>query len=233
MDALRCEGLTGRRRAAAGRPAVDRLDLRVGEGEVVGLVGGAGAGKTSLLCLLTGLARPAAGAAWVLGSPLPCPERLAEVGAMIGRPGAHAWLTGRAQLEVLLRCGPPGPPGAVDRALRLTGLRRLADRRVGTWAAPARRRLALAAALLRGPRLLLLDEPVAGLDADGTARVTTLLGDLAGEGVSVLIAARRLGALAPLCTRVAVLDRGRLVDDRPAGAEPRWPVEAGGAAGRR
>jgi len=214
MEAIRCQGLTRRR---WGRPVLDRLDLTVGHGEVVGLVGPGGAGKTTVLRLLAGLARPSAGAAWLLGEPVPCPGRLAEVGALIGRPGADPWLTGRQQLEVLLRSGPPGPPGAVDRALGQAGLRRLADRRVGTWAGPARRRLAIAAALLRQPKLLLLDEPVAGLDAEGTARVAALLAELAGQGVTMLVAARRLGTLEPMCARVAVLDRGRLVADRPAG----------------
>jgi ABC-2 type transport system ATP-binding protein len=230
MEAIRCQGLTRRR---WGRTLLDRLDLTVGHGEVVGLLGPGGAGKTTVLRLLLGLARPSAGAAWLLGERVPCPARLAEVGALVGRPGAEPWLTGRQQLAALAASGPPAPPGAVEQALGQAGLRRLADRRVGTWAGPARRRLALAAALLRRPRLLLLDEPVAGLDAEGAAAVTALLAETAGRGVTMLLAARRLGALEPLCARVAVLDRGRLVAERPlAGAGAGSEAGVRGAAGR-
>jgi ABC-2 type transport system ATP-binding protein len=218
VDVVHCAGVTGRVRR---RAVLDRLDLTLAPGEVAGLTGPGGSGKTLLLSLLTGLAAPAAGTITVLGRPVPDPATAGQVGALVGRPGFRSWRTGRQHLAAVAAAGPPPAPGAIDEALELTGLTRQAGRRLRHWTGPQRHRLALAAALLGRPRLLLLDEPVAGLDPDGAAHLTRVLGRLAADGVPMLLTGRRLGRLEPLCTRLLTLREGRAVPAERAGGRLR------------
>jgi ABC-type multidrug transport system ATPase subunit len=225
MDAIHFRGLTKRYR---GRAVVDRLDLAVAGGEVLGLLGRAGAGKTTTLRLLLGLARADAGRAFVFGEPVPCPRQLARVGSLVGEPAFYPWLTGRENLTVLAASGPPTSARAVKAALERAGLGRVADHKVKVYPPPLRQRLGLAAALLRRPRLVLLDDPLAFLgDPAGpdTGLVGELVCDLRADGVTVLLAGRRLDELASCCTRLAVLEAGRLVSPDDA--------EVGRAAARR
>jgi ABC-2 type transport system ATP-binding protein len=208
VDVVHCAGVTGRVRR---RAVLDRLDLTLAPGEVAGLTGPGGSGKTLLLSLLTGLAAPDAGTITVLGRPVPDPATAAQVGALVGRPGFAPWRTGRQHLAAVAAAGPAPAPGAIDEALELTGLARQAGRRLRHWTGPQRHRLALATALLGRPRLLLLDEPIAGLDPDGAVHLTRVLGRLAADGVPMLLTGRRLGRLEPLCTRLLTLREGRAV----------------------
>jgi ABC-2 type transport system ATP-binding protein len=131
MEVIRCEGLTKR---YGGTVAVDDLDLVVEAGQVFGFLGKNGSGKTTTMRMLLGLITPSAGRAWVNGRPLPCPDGLARIGAIIEEPAFHPWLTGRRNLEVLALYGPPPPRGdAVDRALHRVGLSGVADRKVKTY----------------------------------------------------------------------------------------------------
>jgi ABC-2 type transport system ATP-binding protein len=218
VDVVHCAGVTGRVRR---RAVLDHLDLTLAPGEVAGLTGPGGSGKTLLLSLLTGLATPAAGTITVLGRPVPDPATAAQVGALVGRPGFAPWRTGRQHLAAVAAAGPPPAPGAIDEALELTGLARQAGRRLRHWTGPQRHRLALATALLGRPRLLLLDEPVAGLDPDGAAHLTRVLGRLAADGVPMLLTGRRLGRLEPLCTRLLTLRDGRAVPAERTGVRLR------------
>lgn len=214
MDVVRCAGVVWRVRR---RALLDHLDLTVGAGEVVGLTGPGRAGKTLLLSLLTGLAEPAAGTITVLGRAVPHPATAAKAGTLVGRPGWAPWRTGREHLAALAAAGPPLARDAIDDALELAGLGRLAERRLRHWPAPQRHRLALAGALLGRPRLLLLDEPVAGLDPEGAAHMTRVLTTLAAEGTTMLLAARRLGRLESLCDRLVALEDGKASPAGPGG----------------
>jgi ABC-2 type transport system ATP-binding protein len=231
MDAINCRGLTKRYR---GRAAVDRLDLSVERGDVLGLLGPAGAGKTTTLRLLLGLVRADAGRALLFGERVPCPRLLARVGSLVGEPAFYPWLTGRENLAVLLASGPPASARTVKAALERAGLGRVADHKVKRYPAAQRQRLGLAAALLRRPRLLLLDEPIACLADDGAEHVHDLIEALKQDGVTMLLAGRRLGELEPLCTRVERMIAGRLVGDGVpvehdghAKARPASPVTVG------
>jgi ABC-2 type transport system ATP-binding protein len=126
-DIIRCAGLTKRYRSTV---AVDGLDLSVGAGQVFGFLGPNGSGKTTTMRMLLGLLRPSGGRAWVNGRPLPDPDGLARIGAMIEEPAFYPWLSGRRNLEVLALCGPPLPaPDAVGTALERVGLVPVAGRR--------------------------------------------------------------------------------------------------------
>jgi ABC-2 type transport system ATP-binding protein len=208
MPAIRCRGLTKR---YGGRAVVDSLDLDVDDGELFGFLGPNGSGKTTTIRLLLGLIRPDAGESWVLGSPVPCPQRLPEIGAMVEEPAFYLWLSGRRNLEVIGDEGGPLPTGAIDDALELAGISAAAGAKVKTYSQGMRQRLGLAAAILRRPRLVLLDEPANGLDPSGIRELRDLLRRLAESGTTVFLSSHLLGEVEQVCHRVAVIDRGRLV----------------------
>jgi ABC-2 type transport system ATP-binding protein len=211
-DVIRCVGLTKRYRHAL---AVDRLDLSVPAGQVFGFLGRNGAGKTTTLRMLLGLIRPTAGRAWLNGRLVPDPGGLARVGAMIEEPAFYPWLTGRRNLEILARSGPPlraVPDDPVAAVLHRVGLAEVAARPVKTYSQGMRQRLGLAVALLREPPLLLLDEPSNGLDPAGISEFRGLLRALADTGTTVFLSSHLLAEVALVCDQVAVLHHGRLIE---------------------
>jgi ABC-2 type transport system ATP-binding protein len=212
---IRCEGLTKRYGSTL---AVDRLDLIVGAGTVFGFLGPNGSGKTTTMRMLLGLVTPTAGRGWLNGRALPDPEGLPRVGAMIEEPAFHPWLTGRRNLEVLALCGPRLPSGrAIDAVLNRVGLTQVAQRKVKTYSQGMRQRLGLAAALMRAPTLLMLDEPTNGMDPAGIREFRALLRSLAGDGATVFLSSHLLAEVEQVCDEVGVLNGGRLVERAPVG----------------
>jgi ABC-2 type transport system ATP-binding protein len=226
-DVIRCEGLTKRYRRVT---ALDGLDLSVAAGQVFGFLGPNGAGKTTTLRILLGLVRPTAGQAWLNGTRVPDLSGLANVGALIEEPAFYPWLTGRRNLEILALSGPPleSPGGQIATTLDRVGLTDVADRKVKGYSQGMRQRLGLAAALMRRPSLLLLDEPANGLDPAGIAEFRVLLRSLAGDGTTVFLSSHLLAEVEQVCDEVAVLRAGRLVEQGPvaslAAARPRMRV---------
>jgi len=208
VSAIRCRGLTKR---YGGRSVVVALDLEVDHGELFGFLGPNGAGKTTTARMLLGLVKPDAGEAWVLGSRVPCPQRLPEIGAMVEEPAFYPWLSGRRNLRIIGDEGGPLPVGAVEEALELAGIAGAAGRKVKTYSQGMRQRLGLAAALLRRPAVVLLDEPANGLDPAGIRDLRATLRRLADTGTAVFLSSHLLDEVEQVCDRVAVIDRGRLV----------------------
>ena len=212
-EAIRCQGLTKRYGSTV---AVEGLDLAVETGQVFGFLGPNGSGKTTTMRMLLGLVRPTSGRAWLNGAPLPDPDGLFRVGAMIEEPAFYPWLSGRANLEVLALCGPPLPrPDALDRALDRVALAPVAGRKLKAYSQGMRQRLGLAVALLRDPTLLLLDEPTNGMDPAGIREFRSLLRSLADDGTTVFLSSHLLGEVEQVCDRVAVLHAGRLAKQGP------------------
>jgi ABC-type multidrug transport system ATPase subunit len=190
--------------------AVDRLALRVRRGEVYGFLGPNGAGKTTTLRMLLGLVRPTSGDASVLGAPPGSPPGLARIGAMVEGPGLYPYLSGRDNLRVL--AGHAGVPrGRVEAVLGEVGLRDRAGDRAGTYSMGMRQRLGVAAALLKDPELLVLDEPTNGLDPAGMAEMRAFVAGLAQRGVTVLLSSHLMGEVEQVCDRVGVIRSGVLV----------------------
>ncbi len=188
--------------------ALSRIDLAIGLGEVHGLVGPNGAGKTTLLRILLGLVTPDEGTATVLGAPA-APARDGVAG-FVEAPRFYPHLTGRRNLELLrLLDGAPARDG-VDTALERVGLHRRADTKVSGWSTGMRQRLGVAAALLRAPRLLVLDEPTSGMDPVGVADLHALVRELAATGTAVLLSSHDMLDVAALCSGVTVLGGGRV-----------------------
>ena len=214
---IRTEGLTKR---FGGLVAVDGLDLEVGEGDLFGFLGPNGSGKTTTVRMLLGLVFATSGRIELLGRPMPRSARavLTEVGSLVEGPGFYPHLSARANLSLFDAAGPRGPGGTgrdrrqrVDEALARVGLEGVRRRPVKAFSTGMRQRLGLAAALLRAPRLLVLDEPTNGLDPHGMREIRDLLVELARAGTTVFLSSHLLAEVELVCTRAAIVDRGRLV----------------------
>ena len=199
--------------------AVRSVDLDVREGDRYGLLGPNGSGKTTLVRMLLGLVYATSGEIEVMGRRIPrhAREVLPQVGALIEEPAAYPHLSGRANLALLDAAGPGGRAGRrtrrrrVDEALEQVGLAGVGRRPVKAYSLGMRQRLGLAAALIRRPRLLVLDEPGNGLDPRGIRDLRELIVGLNRTGVTVFLSSHLLAEVEQLCTRVGVLDAGRLV----------------------
>jgi ABC-2 type transport system ATP-binding protein len=200
------------------RLALDRLDLAVPRGEVFGLLGQNGAGKTTAMRCMLGLVRPIAGTCRILGadSGRDLHRVIDRVGALIETPGLTPSLSGRRNLLLLARLDRMGRV-EVGRALETAGLAEQADDAVATYSLGMRQRLGVAAALLRDPELLVLDEPANGLDPAGIAEIRDLLVGLARKGRTVIVSSHQLAEAERICDRIAVIDAGRCVAAGPIG----------------
>jgi ABC-2 type transport system ATP-binding protein len=194
-----------------GTVAVAGVDLLVWGG-VHGLLGPNGAGKTTLLRILFGLVRPDAGTARLFGRPPGAgPAALAGVAGFVESPRFYPYLSARRNLELLAGYDDLRDRGRVGDALAETGLVARAGDRVGGFSLGLRQRLGVAAALLRRPRLLLLDEPANGLDPAGARDMRALVRDLAADGRTVLLSSHDMGEVELLCQDVTILRSGRVV----------------------
>ncbi|WP_410644064.1 ABC transporter ATP-binding protein [Amycolatopsis sp. lyj-346] len=197
--------------------AVDAVDLDVREGDRYGFLGPNGSGKTTLVRMLLGLVYATAGEIEVLGKPVPkrVAEVLPDVGALVEGPAAYPHLSGRRNLALLDAAGRGGGRRTrrrrIDEALEQVGLGGVDQRPVKAYSLGMRQRLGLAGALLRKPRLLILDEPTNGLDPQGIKEIRELLAELSAGGTTVFLSSHLLAEVEQLCTRVGVVDRGRLV----------------------
>jgi len=197
--------------------AVDGIDLSVQEGDVYGFLGANGSGKTTTVRMLLGLVLPTNGEIELLGERMPRAGRrvLHRVGALIEGPAHYGHLSGRENLSLLDASGRGGSWRTRSRrvadALEQVGLGGVGRRPVKAYSLGMRQRLGLAGALLRRPELLVLDEPTNGLDPQGISEVRELLLDLHRGGTTVFLSSHLLAEVEQLCTRVGVLDRGRLV----------------------
>ncbi|MDQ3385875.1 MAG: ABC transporter ATP-binding protein [Actinomycetota bacterium] len=194
------------------RVAVDGLDLSVPEGCVFGFLGPNGSGKTTTIRCLLGLVRPSAGTVAVLGAPVPdaLPDVIGRVGSIVETPQLFPTMTGRRNLALLGRLDGHGA-GAVATVLDRVGLAARADALVKGYSLGMRQRLGLAAALLKDPALLILDEPANGLDPAGIREIRLLLRALGDEGRTVLVSSHLLTEVAQTCDQVAIIRRGRCV----------------------
>ncbi len=212
---IEVEGLTKR---FGGIVAVEGLSFRVDAGGITGFLGPNGAGKTTTLRAVLGLLRPTAGRATVLGRPYRELERPVEqVGAVLEASSFHPGRSGRNHLRVLAAAAGL-PRSRVEEVLRLVDLEGAAKRRVGGYSLGMRQRLALAAALLGDPGVLIADEPANGLDPQGIRWLRDLLRSLAGEGRTILVSSHVLAEVAQTVDDVVIIHRGRFVTHAPVAA---------------
>jgi ABC-2 type transport system ATP-binding protein len=191
------------------RVALESIDLAVPRGTAFGFLGPNGAGKTTLIRLLLGLAKPSSGSFAVLGHE--GAARLGRVGAIIEEPRFHAYLTGRENLEIHAAARDRDARKRIPAALDRVGLARRADDRVGGYSLGMRQRLGVARCLLCDPELLVLDEPVNGLDPAGILEFRGLVRSLVDEGRTVWLSSHLLDEVQKTCDVAAIVDGGRVV----------------------
>src|SRR3954464_2966972 len=195
------------------RAALDGIDLEVPRGTAFGFLGANGAGKTTLIRLLLGLAEPTAGTMRVLGHDIRGDRAaaLARAGAIIEEPRFHGHLPGRENLRVNAATRDRSAHGRIDAALERVGLAARADDKVGTYSLGMRQRLGVARCLLPDPELLILDEPMNGLDPAGILEFRGLIRSLVDEGRTVLLSSHLLDEVEKTCDLAAIVDLGQVV----------------------
>ncbi len=193
--------------------AVDHVDLTVEKGDVFGYLGPNGAGKTTSLRMLLGLIRPTEGSIELFGRDpqVDGAKALQGVAGFVEGPTFYPYLTARRNLRLLTAYDDDDSRSRIEAMLDLVELRDRGDDKVGGYSHGMRQRLGIAAALLRQPKLLLLDEPTTGLDPAGMRDMRDLVRRLAGEGITVLLSSHLLAEVEELCNRVAIIRKGRIV----------------------
>ncbi|HYO32039.1 MAG TPA: ATP-binding cassette domain-containing protein [Nocardioidaceae bacterium] len=189
---------------------VDRVSLSVHRGEVYGFLGPNGAGKTTTLRMLLGLIRPTSGDATVLGRRPGDPAALARVGSMIEGPAFYPYLSGHDNLAVMGRYAGVGTR-TVQASLEAVDLASRGGDKVSTYSLGMKQRLGVAAALLKEPDVVVLDEPTNGLDPAGIREMRALIRRLGNSGRTVILSSHMLGEVQQVCDRVGVIASGRVV----------------------
>jgi len=214
--AVEVHGLTKR---FGTRTAVDHVDLLVPRGSAFGYLGPNGAGKTTLIRVLLGLTRADHGTISLLGIPVPAQRgrALARVGAIVDEPRFHSHLTGRENLRVLAAARGGDAGRQIGPALDRVRLTQRADDKVSGYSMGMRQRLGLAACLLADPQLLILDEPMNGLDPAGMHEMRDMIRALVDEGRTVIMSSHLLDEVERTCDQVAIVDHGQVIRQGPIG----------------
>jgi ABC-2 type transport system ATP-binding protein len=193
--------------------AVNDVELLVPRGCAFGYLGPNGAGKTTLIRVLLGLTHADAGTMSLLGVAVPRhrDRALARVGAIVDEPRFHGHLTGRQNLEILAAAREPAARGRIDSALERVGMAHRANDRVSKYSMGMRQRLGVAACLLGDPQLLILDEPMNGLDPAGMHEMRDMILSLVAEGRTVMLSSHLLDEVERTCDAVAIVDHGKVI----------------------
>jgi ABC-type multidrug transport system ATPase subunit len=201
-----------------GTAAVAGISLRLGRGEILGLLGPNGSGKSTTLKVLAGLVRPSAGRCFVMGHPAGSDEARAQVGYL---PETTRFASHQTGTEFLRYCaGLSSLPAVraterIQTVLQWAGLGEAADRRLATYSKGMLQRLGLAQAVLHEPKIVLLDEPTSGLDPEGRLSLVRLIRELAAQGCAVVLTSHLLAQAEEICDRIALLGAGRLLASGP------------------
>ena len=222
------------------RAAVDSVDLTVPAGVAFGFLGPNGAGKTTMIRTLLGLTRATSGDVTLLGLPQPSKraEALARVGAIVEEPRFHPHLTGRENLTIVAAARDRAAEMRIPGSLERVGLAQRADERVKSYSLGMRQRLGIARCLIADPALLILDEPMNGLDPAGILELRHLIRAFVDEGRTVFLSSHLLDEVEKTCDHVAIVDQGRIVvqggvEEIAASGDPTLLIEVDDEAAAR
>ena len=222
------------------RAAVDSVDLTVPAGVAFGFLGPNGAGKTTLIRTLLGLPQPSSGDVSLLGLPQPAKraEALARVGAIVEEPKFHPHLTGRENLKIVAAARDTAAEARIGESLERVGLGQRGNDRVKTYSLGMRQRLGIARCLIANPALLILDEPMNGLDPAGILEMRHLIRAFVSEGRTVFLSSHLLDEVEKTCDQIAIVDQGRIiiqggVDEIAATGDPTVLIEVDDDAAAR
>lgn len=194
------------------KAAVNRLDMSVREGEIYGFIGKNGAGKSTTMKMLCGLARPAEGEIRLFGKPVSDPAVRRRMGVLIEAPGLYPNMTARQNAVMKARCMGLADERSVDEALLLAGLADTGKKKVKHFSMGMKQRLGVALAMLGNPDLLILDEPINGLDPEGIRELRRLVLRLHETGKTILISSRILGELSKISTVYGIIKDGQMIE---------------------
>ena len=194
------------------KAAVNRLDMSVREGEIYGFIGKNGAGKSTTMKMLCGLARPAEGEIRLFGKPVSDPAVRRRMGVLIEAPGLYPNMTARQNAVMKARCMGLADERSVDEALLLAGLADTGKKKVKHFSMGMKQRLGVALAMMGNPDLLILDEPINGLDPEGIRELRRLVLRLHETGKTILISSLILGELSKISTSYGIIKDGQMIE---------------------
>ncbi|MCI9068878.1 MAG: ATP-binding cassette domain-containing protein [Lachnospiraceae bacterium] len=209
MFAIETTALTKR---YGNRAAVKNLGMQVREGEIYGFIGRNGAGKSTTLKMLSGLVRPTEGEVRLFEKPVSDPAVRRRLGVLVETAGLYPRMSARQNLMMKTRCMGLADEGTVDAVLKKTGLVETGKKKVRHFSMGMKQRLGVAMALLGNPDLLILDEPINGLDPEGIREFRELLGELREEGKTILVSSHILGELSKIATGYGIIKDGELIE---------------------
>ena len=195
---------------------VEDITFDMREGEIIGLLGPNGSGKTTIMRMMVGLTKVSKGDVYCFEKPLGLGKTtmLKEVGAMIETPEFYNYMSGWSNLKQSARvCGKKVTRARMKELVEFVGLKKVIRKKVKTYSLGMRQRLGLAQALLNDPKILILDEPVNGLDPQGVQDFRNKLKEIAATGVSILISSHLLDEIEKVCDRVIVIEKGKIIAD--------------------
>lgn len=195
-----------------GKAAVNHLNMKVRQGAIYGFIGRNGAGKSTTLKMLCGLAKPTEGEIRIFGKPARNPYAARRIGCLIEATGLYPGMTARQNMMMKAKCMGLTDEKSVDRALASTGLADTGSKKARYFSMGMKQRLGIGLALLGNPDLLILDEPINGLDPEGTREVRELLLALSQEGKTLIISSHILGELSKIATHYGIIKEGNLVE---------------------
>lgn len=211
MDIIRTSALS---KFFGDTPATDGISLQVQQGEIYGFLGLNGAGKTTLIRLLLGMIKPDSGTISLFGQELgPGFGSWNDIGYLVETPYAYPELTVRENLQVYYQLRQLHRPGLVQEVIERLKLTPYQDKRAKVLSLGNQQRLGLAKALLHQPRLLILDEPINGLDPEGIVEVRSLLQEMARQGTTIFLSSHILGEISKLANRIGIIHRGKLIKE--------------------
>lgn len=195
-----------------GKAAVSHLNMQVAQGAIYGFIGRNGAGKSTTLKILCGLAKPTEGEIRLFGKSADVPVTARRIGCLIESAGLYPHMTARQNAVMKAKCMGLTDPQAVDRALELTGMNHTGNKKVKLFSMGMKQRLGIALALLGNPDLLILDEPINGLDPEGVREIRQLIQRLNESGKTFIISSHILGELSKISTHYGIIKEGILVE---------------------